>query len=74
MLTRSAQAGHSMKRVFIVATLVAGSVAAGCARETEDRPSMPDERKVLMDSMPQGPPADSMAAEMERAWEGDSAR
>lgn len=35
---------------------------------------MPEERKVLMDSMPQGPPADSMAAEMERAWRGDSTR
>ncbi len=35
---------------------------------------MPEERKVLMDSMPHGPPADSLAAEMERAFRGDTAR
>ena len=58
-------------RVFLVAGLVA---CAGCTRQAEERTSMPDDRKVLMDSMPAGPSADSMAMEMERAWKGDSAR
>ena len=62
-------------RLWFAVVLVAGmDFGAGCTRETEERPSMPDDRKVLMDSMPQGPPADSMAAEMERAWKGDSAK
>ena len=62
-------------RPWFAVVLVAGmGFAAGCARETEERPSMPDDRKVLMDSMPQGPSVDSMAAEMGRAWKGDSAK
>ena len=59
----------------MIAIAVLGSVVAvGCRREAEERPSMPDDRKVLMDSMPEGPPPDSMAKEMERAWKGDSSR
>jgi hypothetical protein len=63
-----------MTRSFAVVVLAGIVVAAGCTRQAEERTSMPDDRKVLMDSMPAGPPEDSMAAEMERAWKGDSVR
>jgi hypothetical protein len=57
--------------VVLLAWLI---LAGGCARSREERPSMPEDRKVLMDSMPVGIPEDSMAAQMKRAFEGESAR
>jgi hypothetical protein len=58
----------------IAAIVLSGLAAVGCSREADDRTSMPADRKLVLDSMPQGPPPDSMAAEMERAWRGDSSR
>jgi hypothetical protein len=63
-----------MIRGLPVVLLVGLGVAAACTRESEERTSMPEDRKVLMDSMPAGPSEDSMAVQMERAWRGDSVR
>ena len=47
-----------------------GDDAPSVSQESEHaRPSMPDSMKVPMDSMPDGPSPDSMAAQMERAFQ-----
>ncbi len=50
-------------------------VAVGCGSgETEERPSMPADRLVRMDSMPTGIPQDSMEAQMRRIYQGERRR
>ncbi|HEY7530778.1 MAG TPA: hypothetical protein VIC56_08895 [Gemmatimonadota bacterium] len=44
---------------------------AGAASE-HGRPSMPDSMKVGLEPMPEGPSPDSMAAQMDRAFQGGS--
>ena len=61
--------------------LLLGALAVSCGSGDEEslpdagrsehaRPSMPDSMAVPLEPMPEGPSLDSMAAQMERAFEG----
>ena len=74
-----ATVGRALRLAASAGLLLAG-LACSCEPRTEEprhsmpgpentRASMPDSMRIPMDSMPAGPPEDSMAAQMQRAFE-----
>ena len=70
-------------RTGTACALLLGALAISCGTRDEGsvpdaggsehaRPSMPDSMRVPLEPMPEGPSPDSMAAQMERAFEGET--